>query len=237
VQRGHNKQVVFAEEADFLYYLSTLEEYKEIYGAKVYGFCLMTNHVHLILQPGDAVAGMGRLMKRLAGRQTRSVNRHELRTGTLWESRYRSSPIETEAYLLACCRYVELNPVRAGMVGDPSEYPWFSFQRHAGGGGRFAWVDMDPCYLGLGATDEERAARYRDFVHSAVGAGELSLIREAVQRGQLTGTQRFVDQVEKIIGRRIERRKQGRPRKADEKKICPLFCFFGLRSISAVGWK
>jgi len=81
VQRGHNKQVVFAGEADFLYYLSTLEEYKEIYGVKVCGFCVMTNHVHLILQPGDAVAGMGRLMKRLAGRQTRFVNRQELRTG------------------------------------------------------------------------------------------------------------------------------------------------------------
>jgi len=71
----------------------------------------MTNHVHLILQPGDAVAGMGRLMKRLAGRQTRFVNRQELRTGTLWESRYRSSPIETEAYLLACCRYGRCNGV------------------------------------------------------------------------------------------------------------------------------
>jgi len=180
VQRGHNKQAVFAEEADCLYYLSTLEAYKEIYGVKVYRFCLMTNHVHLILQPGDAVAGMGRVMNRLAGRQNRFVNRQELRTGTLWESRYRSSPMETEAYLLACCRYVELNPVRAGMVGDPSEYPWSSFQRQAGGGGRFAWVDMDPCYPGLGATGEERGARYRDFVHSAVGAGGLSVIREAL---------------------------------------------------------
>jgi putative transposase len=99
VQRGYNKQVVFAEGADFLYYLSTLEEYKGMYGIKVYGFCLMTNHVHLILQPGDSIAGMGRLMKRLAGRQTRFVNRQESRTGTLWEGRYRSSPIDTELHL------------------------------------------------------------------------------------------------------------------------------------------
>ena len=90
VQRGHNRQVVFAEEADFLYYLDTLKEFKDLYDVKVYGFCLMTNHVHLILQPGEEIAGLGQLMKRLAGRQTRFVNRQESRSGTLWEGRYRS---------------------------------------------------------------------------------------------------------------------------------------------------
>jgi putative transposase len=217
VQRGHNRQVVFAEEADFLYDLGTLEEYGGEYGVKVYGFCLMTNHVHLILQPGDAIAGMGQLMKRLAGRQTRFVNRQESRTGTLWESRYRSSPIETESYLLACCRYVQLNPVRARMVGDPSEYPWSSFQEHAGPGGRFGWIDVDPCYKGLGVTPQERAERYKEFVYSAVPSGEWDVIRESLQRGQLTGSERFVDQVEKIIGRRIEHRRQGRPQKGVSK--------------------
>ena len=123
VQRGHNKQVVFAQEGDFRYYLSTLEDFKALYDVKVYGFCLMTNHVHLILQPGEAISGLGQLMKRLSGRQTRFVNRQEFRTGTLWEGRYRSSPIETDAYLLACCRYVELNPVRARMSDDPAAYP------------------------------------------------------------------------------------------------------------------
>ncbi len=95
VQRGHDKQVVFAEEADYRYYLKTLEEFIDLYGVKVYGFCLMTN-AHLILEPGDAIAGLGQLMKRLAGRQTRFVNRQELRTGTLWEGRYKSSPIQTD---------------------------------------------------------------------------------------------------------------------------------------------
>ena len=91
IQRGHNKQVVFAEEADFDYYLGTLAEFKEEYNVKVFAFCLMTNHVHLVLQPGDKITGMGQLMKRLAGRQTRYVNRKEQRSGTLWESRYKSS--------------------------------------------------------------------------------------------------------------------------------------------------
>ena len=86
VQRGHNKQAVFAEEADYLYYLNTLEEFKVLYDVKVYGFCLMTNHVHLILQPGEPVSGMGQLMKRLAGRQTRFVNRQESNGNALGES-------------------------------------------------------------------------------------------------------------------------------------------------------
>jgi putative transposase len=156
-------------------------------------------------------------MKRLSGRQSRFVNRQESRTETLWEGRYRSSPIETESYLLACCRYVELNPVRAGIVGDPAAYSWSSYHRHAGYGGRFSWIDIDPCYEGLGATESERASAYRDFVYSAIPVGEWDLIREALQRGQLTGSQRFVDQVEAILGRRIEHRKQGRPRKDPEK--------------------
>ena len=87
VQRGHNKQVVFAEGDDYRYFLCTLEEYKDLYDVKVFGFCLMTNHVHLILQPGETISGLGQLMKRLAGRQTRFVNRQEFRTGTLWEGR------------------------------------------------------------------------------------------------------------------------------------------------------
>ena len=217
VQRGHNKQVVFAEEADFRFYLRTLEEFKDLYGVKVYGFCLMTNHIHLILQPGEAIAGLGQLMKRLAGRQTRFVNWQESRTGTLWEGRYRSSPIETDAYLLACCRYVELNPVRAGMTDDPAAYPWSSYQRHAGIVNRFGWLDIDPCYEALGISDDERATHYREFVRSAIPVGEWELLREALQRGQLTGTERFVGEVEAIIGRRIENRKRGRPRKEANK--------------------
>jgi putative transposase len=106
VQRGHNKQVVFAQEADLRYCLSTLEDFKALYDVKVYGFCLMTNHVHLILQPGEAISGLGQLMKRLSGRQIRFVNRQESRTGTLWEGRYRFSPIERETPI--CWRVADM---------------------------------------------------------------------------------------------------------------------------------
>jgi putative transposase len=213
VQRGHNRQVVFAEAADYRYYLHALETFKQVYDVRVYGFCLMTNHVHLILQPGEAVAELGQLMKRLAGRQTRFVNRQESRSGTLWEGRYKSSPIETDAYLLACCRYVELNPVRAGITDSPGAYAWSSYRWHAGKSPDYSWLDTDPCYAALGSSANERARRYREFVRSAIPEQEWTLIREALQRGQLTGGERFIDQVEIMINRRIEKRKRGRPRK------------------------
>lgn len=217
VQRGHNKQVVFAETCDFEYYLATLAEFKVEYDVKVYAFCLMTNHVHLIVQPSEEIAGLGRLMKRLAGRQTRYVNRQERRSGTLWESRYKSSPIQSDAYLLACCRYVELNPVRAGMVAAPGEYRWSSYNQHIGESSSYAWLDTDPCFEALATTEASRQAKYRDFVFSSIPKGEWDLIREALQRGQLTGQSRFVDEVETIVGRRIEYRRQGRPRKRVQK--------------------
>src|SRR5437762_2638769 len=110
VQRGHNRQPVFAAKGDYQRYIDTLIAYKDIYGVKVYAYCLMTNHVHLLLGPEDR-RGLAQLMKRLAGRHTRYHNTLEGRTGTLWESRYKSSPVDTDDYLLACLRYIELNPV------------------------------------------------------------------------------------------------------------------------------
>jgi putative transposase len=216
VQRGHNKQLVFAEGSDYRYYLDTLATFKTRLDIKVYAFCLMSNHVHLIMQPGEAVAELGALMKHLAGRQTRFVNRQAARSGTLWEGRYKSSPIETDAYLLACCRYVELNPVRARMTDAPSSYPWSSYRWHAGESAEFAWLDVDPCYAALGSTAEARATAYRDFVRGAIPDGEWRLIREALQRGQLTGSARFTDQVESMVRRRIEHRGRGRPRKGTQ---------------------
>ena len=213
MQRGHNRQVVFAGERDFLRYLEDLRELKSLFDIRVYAYCLITNHVHLVLAPGEAVATMGQMMKAMAARATRHRNKLEGRTGTLWESRYRSSPIQTDGYLLACIRYVELNPVRACMVREPQEYRWSSYQQRMGMSSD-VWVDVDPCYHGLGVTEEARRHSYGQFVRKAAPDGEVQLIREALQRGQLTGNQRFVDEVEGILGRRVELRGQGRPVRA-----------------------
>ncbi|MDH1011702.1 transposase [Pseudomonas nicosulfuronedens] len=214
VQRGHNRQAVFVEQEDYERYLSDLQELKDAFGVKVYAYCLMTNHVHLLLAPDESVAGLSQLMKTLSERMTRYRNRLEGRSGTLWECRFKSSVVQSDAYLLACSRYIELNPVRAKLVCHAAEYPWSSYTQHVGIASR--WLDVDPCFDALGGSDEERHERYRGFLNQAASDGEAQLIREALQRGQLTGNARFVEEIERIAGVRIERRGQGRPRLTQE---------------------
>ncbi len=208
VQRGHNRQAVFAVDADYRYYLETLRTWKVEFDIRVYAYCLMTNHVHLLLEPPDEVASLGRLMKRLAGRQTRYVNRLEGRSGSLWEGRYKSSPVQTEQYFLSCCRYIELNPVRAGMVAHPDQYHWSSFRARKFGVGN-EWLDRHECYMALGESERARRDRYMRFVEQDIDDNEITLIRTSLQRGQLTGDTRFIDQVEQITGRRIVHRGPG----------------------------
>lgn len=161
---------------------------------------------------------LGLLLKALAARQTRYVNRVEGRSGTLWERRYNSSPVDTERYLLECSRYIELNPLRAGIVGCPEHYRWSSFGGKAG-----LWedrlLDLDPCYLAMGKTEQQRRSRYAAFVSQGVRPSELILIREALQRGQLTGTQRFVDEIDRKLGVRVERRGEDVPQRVRNKSV------------------
>ena len=213
VQRGHNRQVVFAGDDDFQYYLENLREWKTELGCKVFAYCLMTNHVHLIIDPGDHAESLGLLMKRIAGRQTRYVNKLENRSGSLWEGRYKSSPINANEYLLACCRYVEINPLWAGMVEKPWQYPWSSCPVKTGIKQQ-SWLDFDPFYLSLGKTHTERADTYKKWLLETVAENEWKLIREALQRGQLTGNRKFEREISEKLGRRIELRGPGRPKKS-----------------------
>lgn len=211
VQRGHNRKPVFVEDCDYQYYLDTLQEWKVILGIQVYGWCLMTNHVHLILQPGEDRQSIGLLMKRLAGRQTRYVNKQERRTGSLWEGRYKASPIQTEEYLLQCCRYVELNPVKAAMVEKAEDYRWSSYRAKIGEVST-SLLDPDPCYRRMCCPEEE----YRRFVEQGITAEEDLFIRERLQRNGLTGRGGFADEVERRIGLRIESRGPGRPGRCEK---------------------
>ena len=209
VQRGHNQKACFADSADYQRYLATLAEFKKKLGVRVYAWCLMTNHVHLLLEPSTAT-GLGLLMKRLSGRQTRYHNRLEQRSGTLWEGRYKSSLVQHEGYLLACCRYIELNPVRARLVAAPEDYRWSSCRARLGHE-KSSILDLDPCYQELAADESERRERYAEFLQSAIPEGEWAVIRAAVQRGQLTGNEAFRHQVAATLHRRIENRRPGRP--------------------------
>jgi putative transposase len=211
IQRGHNRREVFAGRRDYERYLATLAEFKGKLGIKVYAWCLMTNHVHLLLEPSNA-ASLGLLMKRLAGRHTRYQNRLEWRSGTLWEGRYKSSLVQSESYLMACCRYIELNPVRARMVAAAQDYPWSSCRARLGYA-ESGILDLDPCYQQLGTDASARRERYSEFLNGAIPEGEWALIRAAVQRGQLTGNDAFSEQVAAVACRRIESRGPGRPRR------------------------
>lgn len=210
VQRGHNRRDVFFSDADRTAYLETLVEFREELALKVYGYCLMTNHVHLIVDPGDDGANLGRLMKRLAGRHTRRINRRMNRSGTLWGGRFKCSGIETDRYLLTCLRYVDLNPVRAGLVAHPGEFRWSSYRAHSGTVGT-AWLDEDPATLAWSENPDRRRERYRNFVAEGEDDLELKLIRGSLQRGQLTGSDQFVDSIEAGLGRVISKKGPGRP--------------------------
>ncbi|MFL0799078.1 MAG: transposase [Agarilytica sp.] len=214
VQRGHNRGVVFVEDSDYQYYLDNLIEFKREFGLKLFSYCLMTNHIHLIVQPLDDLSSVGKLMKRLAGRQTRLVNKSERRTGSLWDGRYKTSVIDTDEYLLQCCRYVELNPVKAGMTDNPEDYKWSSY-RALVGLDVFGGLDRSEQYTSLGATDEQRRRRYVGFVNAKSEASKQhGFIQNAVARNQLTGGGRFIDEVERRVGVRVENRGQGRPPKS-----------------------
>lgn len=210
VQRGHNRKAVFVEADDYRYYLQNLREWKVELGIKVYSYCLMTNHVHLVVEPGDDVTSISRLMKQLAARQTRWVNKQEGRSGSLWEGRYKISPIQRDRYLLQCCRYVELNPVKARMVQHAMQYRWSSYRARVGKA-ELGWLDFEESYLALGANSAERQARYQQFVDLDAHPSETALIQQALSRNQLTGNAAFIDEIELRIGVRIEHRGRGRP--------------------------
>lgn len=185
-QRGHNRSTLFACDRDFAAYVRNLIELKRLLHCKVFAYCLLSNHVHLLVVP-PRQESLGLLMQRLAGRYTRYFNERSRRGGTAWEERFHSSPIGTDAYLLACCRYVDLNPVRAGIVASAGDYRWSSYNSRVGRV-RASWLDEDPAYLELGRGRVERAGRYAAFVESAAPDGELDRIREALRVGRLVGT-------------------------------------------------
>jgi putative transposase len=212
VQRGHNRQTVFVSDDDYNYYRENLIEFKREFNCRIYAYCLMTNHVHLIIDPGDTPEMLSQLMKRVAGRQTRYVNKLEKRTGSLWEGRFKSSIISTSEYLPACCRYIEPNPVRARVVVNPADYKWSSFNCLAHGKSDLV-VDQRPCYTSLGDTGPERQEAWKAYVSDTIADYQLKLIRDALQRGQVTGGDTFQQEISKKLGIRLSNKGPGRPKK------------------------
>ena len=161
IQRGNNHQSCFFSEEDYLFYLDWLREYAQSTGCSIHAYVLMTNHVHILLTPSKSDSA-GNLMKRLGQRYVQYINRTYKRSGTLWEGRFRSSIIQQQEYLFSCQRYIEMNPVRAGMVEHPGEYRWSSYQ--ANGQGRSSdLISHHSLYRSLGRTDADRLMAYREL--------------------------------------------------------------------------
>lgn len=218
VQRGHNREPCFFCEEDYQAYLHWLGEALIKERCALHAFALMTNHVHLLVTPEHAEA-VPRLVIALGRRYVQYINTTYRRTGTLWDSRYKSSLIEAESYLLACQRYIELNPVRAGMVDDPAHYRWTSY-RHNGLGQANPYVTPHPLYLALGGDDKARQAVYRKLFRAHLDQKAIDDIRLALNQNQPLGSSRFYAWIEAATGQRREPRPRGRPRaQADEGSV------------------
>jgi putative transposase len=217
IQRGNNRQPCFVDDDDRRRYLADLEEALHAHDVELHAWVLMSNHVHLLATPRrrGAVSGM---MQVLGRRYVRWFNDRYERSGTLWEGRFRASLVETDVYLLACMRYIELNPVRAGMVGHPAEYRWSSFAANALGVAD-PIVTPHATYLALRATVSDRRVAYRRLCEQALSTETLAAIRDAANSELVLGGDEFKMRIEAATARPTRRRKAGRPSRKAEMRI------------------
>lgn len=210
VQRGNNREPCFFAEEDYRFYLECLTDAAKKNGCVIHAYVLMINHVHLLVSPEDAYSVSG-MMQSLGRRYVRYVNHAYKRTGTLWEGRFKASLVQSDNYLLACSRYIELNPVRANMVKTPDAYKWSSYSHNA-------WGEDDACitahevYQVLGDDAEQRQCAYRELFRHHMDNALLHEIRDALNHEAILGSSYFKERVEDVLGRRVQPGLPGRPR-------------------------
>jgi len=212
IHRGNNRQRIFFYDNDYRYLLSLVGEAKEKYACKLYSYAIMPNHVHFILESPQISENLAKYIKLLAQKYSQYINKKYKRTGSLWEGKFRSLPISTDNYLLACSRYVEMNPVRANIVKDPGDYAWSSHRYKAGYKYGIALIDQDPLYMSLGKDIEERQKNYRKLFKESMVQCELDSIRAAINKGGVFGNAQFKGEIETFLGRKLDIRGRGRPK-------------------------
>ena len=210
IQRGNNRQICFGSDQDLAFYLSCLMEYSVEFSVRIHAWVLMTNHVHLLATPSTDGA-VSQMMQALGRRYVRYFNRAYERSGTLWEGRFKSSLVQTSQYLIQCQRYIELNPVRAGMVNEPADYPWCSYQCSALGIPSELFTPHE-VYLALGENDSSRRQNYREIFKAHVEPELMTDIRNAVNQGMALGSEQFKEELEVLLNRRVRPATIGRPR-------------------------
>ncbi|NDP47842.1 MAG: transposase [Sulfuriferula multivorans] len=216
IQRGNNRQIIFAEEADYSFFRDALVEAANKHGLAIHAYVWMTNHVHLLATP-EFDDSISKVFQSVGRRYVQYFNYTYKRSGTLWEGRYRATVVDSERYLLTLMRYIELNPVRAGMVVAPQDYPWSSYRRNAlGEGGTNAdWLSSHEEYSRLGLDDADRQKAYRALFDTAIDRGDLAEIRDCTHKGWALGGERFRAEIEALGQRQAASKGVGRPRKRD----------------------
>lgn len=212
ILRGNNRQAIFASDHDREHLLASLAEVAAQYRVGIHAYVLMDNHLHLLATP-SVEESLSRMMQALGRRYVAWFNARHQRSGTLWEGRFRAGLVQGERYVQACMRYIELNPVRAGLCAQPEHWRWSSAAHHLGLR-RDALITEHEFYWSLGNTPFEREHAYRDFLSQGVPAAEQQLLTESVLRGRPLATAEFLTPLVETHGAVAARRPRGRPRKA-----------------------
>lgn len=215
IARGNDKQAVFFRELDYRLYLRALREAATDCGCQVHAYVLMTNHVHLLVTP-EQKRSLPLMMQAMGRTYVQRLNLRYGRSGTLWEGRYKASLVETNGYFLACQRYIELNPVRAGMVDAPGDYPYSSYRHHALGR-EDPFLTPHPVYLALHAEPAARRRAYRNLFRDTLSDELLLQVRHHTNACGVIGSALFREQIAAMLGRALPAGKKGRPRKAPAK--------------------
>lgn len=213
IQRGNNREPIFASDGDYRFYLECLKDAADTQGLAIHAYVLMTNHVHLLASP-ESETSLPKTLQSVGRRYVQHFNYTYGRTGTLWEGRYKATLIDAEPYLFTCMRYIEMNPVRAGMVDHPGNYPWSSYRANAQGEAS-ALLTPYNLYQRLGKTDTERQAAYRQLFRTQLSKADVEAIREATNKAWALGNSRFRAKIETLSGRRASPLPKGRPRLSD----------------------
>lgn len=211
IQRGNNRQAVFYRNEDYAAYLNWLNEGARKNGCVIHAYVLMTNHVHLLMTPNSRES-ISRTIQYVGRHYVTYVNHTYGKSGTLWEGRHKGCIVSSDNYFLTCMRYIELNPVRAGMVDTPAQYRWSSF-RHTASGCGGGIITPHECYRALGRTDNERGYAYRELFRTTLKPERVLDIRAAVQTGTPLGNDCFRVQIEQALQCKVGQAHRGRPKK------------------------
>jgi putative transposase len=214
IQRGNNRENCFFAESDYVTYLHWLDRAARAYRVIIHAYALMPDHVHLLVTPGSE-GGVSRTMQYLGRHYVQYINNTHRRSGSLWERRFHASVVEPGADLLTLYRFVELDPVRTGIVEAAEQYRWSSARHHVAPRESSLIVDHE-VYMRLGATTEARARAYAALLRKPLEEGVLSQIRAAINQGGVLGSDQFKDQIETQLGRRVRPGRPGRkPKRVD----------------------